>query len=492
VLAGLEAIVDASGVAPRIEALLPVGVRRRQLCVRTLVVGMLVALGDGRPAHLVRLWGALCALDPADQVRLGVVADWRRGRHALTYRQVERTFGLVVDALGKEDPDGEPGALLGAIVDALVEASIGSHYKAASPDLAVDWTDLDTFSRPPSRRGGPCADPEASWGHRRGDAPGQADEVFFGYFLQLATIVAHDDGPPVPELARRMLLTSCRIDPPPAFVATLERMVASGVALGDVLADSGYAHRAPARWALRLRRLGARIVTDLHPADRGLRGTHQGALCWNGNLYCPATPRRLFDLQPMARSASPAQVAAHDATAAELAAYKLGRQSRDDADGYHRAICPAAAGKLRCPLRPASMRLGVRRPEVFDPPAPPPPCCAQVTIRVGPEVNAKTAQRHDYPSAAHRRSYARRTAVERSYATLKDPATNDISRGWCRLMGLVPLSLWAACVVVVRNLRIENAFEARRSEDERRSRAGLPPRTRRRRRRTIEDLLDSA
>jgi hypothetical protein len=34
-LARLEALVDASGVAPRLEALLPLGVRGRQLSVRT-------------------------------------------------------------------------------------------------------------------------------------------------------------------------------------------------------------------------------------------------------------------------------------------------------------------------------------------------------------------------------------------------------------------------------------------------------------------------
>jgi len=60
-------------------------------------------------------------------------------------------------------------------------------------------------------------------------------------------------------------------------------------------------------------------------------------------------------------------------------------------------------------------------------------------------VNAKTAQKHDYPSAAWRRSYARRTAVERSYSTIKDPASNDISRGWCRLMGLSATTVFVAC-----------------------------------------------
>ena len=39
-LAAFEEIIDASGVAPRIEAMLPAGVRARQLRVRTLLAGM--------------------------------------------------------------------------------------------------------------------------------------------------------------------------------------------------------------------------------------------------------------------------------------------------------------------------------------------------------------------------------------------------------------------------------------------------------------------
>ena len=36
----LEEIIDVSGVAPRIELMLPIGARRRQLKVRTLLAGM--------------------------------------------------------------------------------------------------------------------------------------------------------------------------------------------------------------------------------------------------------------------------------------------------------------------------------------------------------------------------------------------------------------------------------------------------------------------
>ena len=83
-LPALEEITDRSGVAPRIELLLPTGVRARQLTVRTLLVGMLLVLADHRPAHLTRVHHALISLPGGDQRRLGVVTDWTNGPHRLT------------------------------------------------------------------------------------------------------------------------------------------------------------------------------------------------------------------------------------------------------------------------------------------------------------------------------------------------------------------------------------------------------------------------
>jgi len=121
------------------------------------------------------------------------------------------------------------------------------------------------------------------------------------------------------------------------------------------------------------------------------------------------------------------------------------------------------------------MTLDRGRPEILTPPEHPQACCAQQAITVPPEVNAKTAQKHDYPSAAHRRSYARRTGAERGFATTKDPATSDITRGWCRLMGLAPLMLVTTTLLIVRNQRILHAWNARQEENARRAAKGLPP-----------------
>jgi hypothetical protein len=49
-----------------------------------------------------------------------------------------------------------------------------------------------------------------------------------------------------------------------------------------------------------------------------------------------------------------------------------------------------------------------------------------------------------------------------------------------------------ACLFVVRNLRIVDSFEARQADNARRILAGLPPKIRRRRRKTLNDLVGAA
>jgi len=423
------------------------------------------------------------ALSEEEKERLGVIAAWKNGPHLLTCRQTERTFGLAARALGNDEPGGLPSPALQAACDDLLEASVPGQFKHASASVAVDWSDLESFSRPPPHGTSDCADPEASWGHRKNNLLRSEDELSCGYYLSAAIMMGEENGPAVPELARRAALSSCRHDPVRAFAPVLTAMPAHGIGLGDVLAGSGYAHRDAAAWAIPLRAAGAQLVQDLHPHDRGPKGTCDGAIISNGNLYCPRAPRPLLELGPLARTATRDQAAGHGRRTAELARYKLGRITSDDPDGYHRVQCPAAMGKIRCPLRPASMRLDRDRPEILTPPEHPRACCAQQAITVPPDVLAKTAQKHDCPSAAWRRSCSRRTGAERGFATIKDPAASDIARGWCRLMGLAPLTLFVTTLLAVRNQRILRAWNARQEDSRCRAAAGLPPKTRRRRRR---------
>ena len=482
-LAVIEQIVAASGIATAIEALLPTGVRERQLKTGTLLTGMMAALADGRPAHLTRVHAALVALPADDQKRLGVISDWQNGPHQLTYRQVEHTARLIKKALAREQPDGAPSRDLQRACDMLLEASIPAIYKDASSSLALDWTDVEAWARPvPHDAAGTGADPEAAWGHRNVNLKIARGEMFYGYYLSAATMVADEHGPAVPELTRRITAGSCAHDPAAALAPVLTRMAGSGIPLGDILADSGYSHRVPATWASPLRQAGAQLIHDLHPSDRGPRGTHEGAIICNGCLYCPCTPAGLLQLVPLPPGAGAAEVAVHDQQTAELARYKLGLHAAEDADGYRRHACPAAAGKIRCPLRPGSMLLDRSRPEILAPPEHPPACCTRQTITAGPHVAEKTRQKHDYPSAAWRQSYRRRTAAERLNATIKDTATTSIGRGWTRLTGLTPLMLSLTCLTAMRNQRILTARD-KHQQHHARPTADQPPTPRSRRRR---------
>lgn len=478
-LAVIEDIVDASGSAEMIEALLPPAVRARQLTARTLLAGMILALADGRPAHLTRVHQALTGLAQHDQKRLGVTAQWKNGPHQLTYRQVEHTTWLIRKALAKETPDGAPAADLQRLCDQLIEASIPAEFKDASTSLAADWTDVEAWARAvPASSPGTGADPEARWGHRNVNRAIEEGEMFFGYYMPAATMVNDEDGPAVPELARRITVCSSAHDPAAALVPVLTGMAACGIKPGDILADSGFSHRQPDTWANPLRSTGAQLVVDLHPQDRGPQGTHQGAIICNGNLYCPQTPRPLLQLIPLPPGASAAEAAAHDQQTAELSRYKLGLHAAEDAGGCRRLACPAAMGKIRCPLRPASMTLDRSRPEILAPPENPQACCTRKTITAGPGAAAKTRQKHDYPSAAWRRSYRRRTASERLNSSVKDTATGSIDRGWIRLMGITPLMLFLACMMVARNQRIAATWQARPDQDTRRTAARQPHRQR--------------
>jgi hypothetical protein len=55
--------------------------------------------------------------------------------------------------------------------------------------------------------------------------------------------------------------------------------------------------------------------------------------------------------------------------------------------------------------------------------------------------------------------------------------------------GLAPITVFLAWAAVVRNMRVTDSFEIREANDEQRQRNGLDPKTRRRRGKTLSDLV---
>jgi len=106
------------------------------------------------------------------------------------------------------------------------------------------------------------------------------------------------------------------------------------------------------------------------------------------------------------------------------------------------------------------MTLDRDRPEILTPLGHPPTCCTQQTITIPADVLAKTAETRLPVGRAPpllRRAHRRRARLRHR----QGPRHNDIARGWCCLMGLTPLMLFTAALLIVRDQRILAAWNAR-------------------------------
>ena len=189
-LARLESILDASGVAERIEALLPVGVRPRQL----------------RPPDPPRRPPPRPGRRPPGPPDQGASTPWSsrsrgsaapRGRRRLEDRRPRpdlppgRAHLLARSSTrsGRSRPTARPAAVLQGCLDALSRRACPNTGRTATGSSPS--TGPTSRASPPAgrRTNGAYRDPDASWGHRKGGGPGEKDELFFGYYLQLATMV---------------------------------------------------------------------------------------------------------------------------------------------------------------------------------------------------------------------------------------------------------------------------------------------------------------
>ena len=230
-----------------------------------------------------------------------------------------------------------------------------SRTSSRTPARRWPWTGRTWNPSPGPRPRGTsdCADPEASWGHRKNNLLRSEDELFYGYYLSAGIMMPDENGPAVPELARRATLSSCRHDPVRAFAPVLTAMPG----------QRDPARRHPRRLRLRpprRRRLGHPAAGRRRPARPGpapARPRPQGhprTAPSSPTATCTARhdPAPLLELGPLARTATSEQAADHDRKTAELARYKLGRLTADDADGYHRVAVPRRHGQDPLPAPP--------------------------------------------------------------------------------------------------------------------------------------------
>jgi len=253
--------------------------------------------------------------------------------------------------------------------------------------------------------------------------------------------------------------------------------------------DKLYDNSEPDQFQLPLRALGYRPVFDYRGDQLGTQAGYHGALQVEGAWYCPSTPRPLID----ATADLHAERIDKDAWAARITArapYRLYPKQAPDQEGHRRLRCPASAGKLCCPLKPASLPTGAvhRRLPLVDPepsPVGPPTICRQDSITIPPEAGAKHAQDLPYGSSDWDRVYHRlRNSVESINGFAKDANHEAIEDGGTRrIRGIATQSLLLAFQLHHANTRkITTWLDTLPAGD------GTPPRRRTTRRRKTRPL----
>jgi hypothetical protein len=297
--------VDATGVAPVLETLVrPTGRGRpRQLPVRTLLVGIKLAVDVAKTACLTGVHAVLVDLPRSVQRELGV---WDpRARREVSVHQVRRLFSAItaaVDPSPHTAPDLAPASravrleVLQDIVDRLVGASAGTAERHQG-GYAVDGTGTWSWARGKHRRE-LAADPTPPRGE---NTQFRAEESYFGYAMHavVRTNPMGSSGSGTPCVAERIVVRPASTNATADVLGALRRMQAADLRVRDVVADRGYSKT---DWTPGLHRAGARsdprsarqpVRRPRHPRRRPDR--HRGPAL---NRHAPRTRRH-----PPARTA---------------------------------------------------------------------------------------------------------------------------------------------------------------------------------------------
>jgi hypothetical protein len=357
---------------------------------------------------------------------------------------------------------------------------------------ALDGSELRTWAR--QNRAAPKRpwlhpDPDAAWNGKKSWSQAGRTNGWFGYWLHGLVRVpeAGSDAADVPCLVERIDITPANADARVAGLGMLTRMVAdheaTDAAAGranrprrDVLADRAYTSesRRADDWIWPLWEHGFTSVHELTenqlgPAGRATPRPRSGALVVDGQPYSPRLPAHLRSIDPPKLGATRADIAAYQALIAQRKLYALHAVGGRNTDGSWDFGCRAMAllGQLRCDLKPDSLQLPHNRPTtapgVFTPAnGRLPKVCGQQKARVQRD-ELPYWQPDLYGSTEWYASYNRRNRIEGIFGNLKNDATQDITRGSVRVMGLAKTAFLTMVAVMAVNLRLLDRWRARQA-----------------------------
>ncbi|MEV5573431.1 hypothetical protein AB0L06_25595 [Spirillospora sp. NPDC052269] len=361
--------------------------------------------------------------------------------------------------------------------------------------LGLDATFTATFARGTATRGPVTStDPDAGWYVRTGDhsdpdlpgtpaRPGpprreprrgrrRDAKTGFGYdaALAIARNPHHQQAPQprgcgdpdrLPALVMGMKLSKPGHDPGTNGIHVLADVRRRGHPAGFVAADALYNNCRPDDYQLPLRALGFQPTYGYRTDQLGIQAQAHGAQLIEGTWYCPEMPQPLktATLDHHRRDDDPAHI---DQTTWRTRAdartpYALAPKGRPTPDGDQRYMCPATAGRLQCPHKPASIGTDPRLPLVTPEPSPvgPPKICAQTSVTMAPEHGAKHWQPLTYGSPTWTKVHTRlRNSSEGFHGYAKNDAHESIERAQGRrIRGIAAQSLLLAFQLAHANQR---------------------------------------
>lgn len=385
-------------------------------------------------------------LNPSQRLTLGL------GAAEPTYARVRSAIRALVHLL-KSQPEGNLDEMACALLNAAIPDSV-----TTTGAMAIDGTDIETWAHAPFTTADgdrpACWDPDARFGHRTATTNHPGD-IYLGYAAHLATDVPPIGAPPVPHLARGLVLRAANHANAAAGIDLLTIMGREH-SVTECLADRGYTLATARHFAEPAHQLGISIDMDLHTHQQVQRpGPKLGTIWIDGTLYSTALPTRLRQIPAPHFTQTKAETAALRDLFDKRRPYQMLPMTAPTPDGVQRLRGPALRGKLRCPNVPRSMRAPHTIPLTACTPGG--PCGCGLTVTVHRSDHQRDRQRLAWQSTAWFDSYGRRVGIESLNASIRGHHA-DINRGYIRVVGLPAVTTLLAFGLAGMNTRIIHSW----------------------------------
>ncbi|MEV0530164.1 hypothetical protein AB0I66_42850 [Streptomyces sp. NPDC050439] len=502
----LAALLDHSGVL----GLIGQEVGRRPgpagLPVRSVLTGLLLAVHYTGKATLAEAWRILAfGLSPRAGQRLGVAHVAPAALSRRIYRAFDRVTTVLDPArcdrrrrlpLGEaarfaaawEDDDPvhvRKKAVLQQVCTALITETVKiarrcGALKQWQGDVGIDATALASWHKPASRRRRLASlDITAGW-----HFSGGSSEPTFGLSGHLAlAALPRPHGGRIAQIVLGLVVDSPGRRTGTNAITLLTPLAELGLPIGTLAVDRLYTDARPESFALPARRLGYRLALDYKQDQRGIQGTHRGAVMIDGTFACPMIPPALANASHRlddGAARDPDEIT--QTRISNRKPYFLHLKQGPDPAGAIRLACPASgtAPTVNCPRRPTVHRPPrtldltdprqrsthpAARPTVVVSGTPPgrlPDICRQQSITIRPgDLGTMEKLRQDLPylTDAWTSTFSVIRAQNEGINGVLKGHRIDISEPKSRLAhGRVAQTLLVALMVTIANLMILDVF----------------------------------